>query len=238
MPMKPDRFYFHDALPPRFDSGIEGVTQCPGRSVAQRRHLDAVEYFSGESETQHFACGGFINATRTQIKDLLRVQLPDRRTVTAFDIIGVDFKLGFGVDLGITGEHQIVIAQLRVAVLRLLIDQYAAIEHSTTFAVQHTLELLAADTARNTVLHIQMKVSQLLITHGVQTIQFTCRAFLFEAGVVISSGPGTAKCQRCTLITALRLLRKIQTAQVIRAAAFILYTIVVQRGTLTDSKFR
>ena len=110
--------------------------QFPGRCVAQRRHLDAVEYFTGKSETQHFSRCGFINTTRTQIKDLLRVQLSDGGTVTALDIIGVNFQLGLGVDLGITGEHQIVIGQLCIAVLCLLVDQYAAIEHSTPFAVQ------------------------------------------------------------------------------------------------------
>jgi len=71
---------------------------------------------------QHVGCKGInkntprcrsIHGTGTEIEQRLGIELADGATVRAFNIIGIDLKLRFGIHLGIAGQQQVVVALLR-----------------------------------------------------------------------------------------------------------------------------
>ena len=78
--------------------------------------------------------------------------------MAAFDIIGVDFQCWLGVDFGVARQHQVVIAELRIAALRILVDQDVAVKDRAAPAIENSLELFAAAAIGCAMFHRQVEV--------------------------------------------------------------------------------
>ena len=85
-----------------------------------------------------------VNATRNDIEKGCLVQLADGRTMSAFHIVGVDLELGFGIDLGVGGEQQVLVALRRVGFLRTRLHHDSAMKHRVATVTEHAFVTLAA----------------------------------------------------------------------------------------------
>ena len=82
-----------------------------------------VKHFVGKGKGQHRMPLFWINAAGLEVIKGLILKLPDRRAVRAFDIVGIDFKLRQGVDLGRAAEQQVLVRLDGVGLLCILLDK-------------------------------------------------------------------------------------------------------------------
>ena len=128
---------------------------------ARRAFLHAVQAFACEGEKQQAARGNFVDAARAQIEKRVLFDLADGRAVRALHVVGVDFKLRFGVDLRLIGKQQVAIGLLGVGLLRVLVHDDAAVKDAMCAAVENAVVELAAAAVRLGVLDEHVIVEML-----------------------------------------------------------------------------
>ena len=81
---------------------------------------------------------------RTQIEHLLVVDPPYRRPVTAFHVVGIDFKLRLGIHFRQFTEQQIIVGHLAISFNSVLSDVDQAIEYRPPLIADDRFMQLAA----------------------------------------------------------------------------------------------
>ena len=103
------------------------------------------------------------DAARTQIKKRLVVQLADGRAVGAFDIVGKNLQLRFGVDDGVLREDEIAIGLLGVGFLGVLPDENFAVENAVRAVGQDAVIKFVAFAMRLGVIDDGVMIDQLFV---------------------------------------------------------------------------
>jgi len=102
------------------------------------------------------------DAARTQIKNGFIVQLPDRRAVCAFYVVGVNFQLRLGVRCRVIGEQQVFVRLLGVGLLRDFLDQDPPVKDAPRFVVEDAVKIFVAGAMGLGVLDNHVMVGKLL----------------------------------------------------------------------------
>lgn len=97
-----------------FDKSDEALLE-----VGQR---DAVDDVSHKSNRHHR--DGFLvrDASLTEVKEPVFVELSRRQSVRTLDIVGVDLELGLGVHLGIPAQKEVSVILVRLCLLGIFGD--------------------------------------------------------------------------------------------------------------------
>ena len=91
---------------------------------------------------QDLGCLSFVESPTAQVEERRFIKLTDGCAVTAFDVVSVDFQLGFGVNLGMLRQQQIVISLVRVGAVRSFMDDGLAVPNAATATVEYAAVLL------------------------------------------------------------------------------------------------
>src|SRR5688572_7966190 len=101
------------------------------------------------------------NAARAQIEDEVLVQIAGGRAVSADYVVGIDFELRLGVELGSRRKQQSVARLLAIGLLGVPPDHHLALEHAAGLVVHDALEHFAAQAIRNAVIDDETGVTML-----------------------------------------------------------------------------
>ncbi len=90
--------------------------------VADTFDRDTVEYLLKEAGHDH--ADGFLarQAATASVKDLLVIDSPRRRAVSAAYVVGFDLEAGDRIGTRVLGEHQVIVALIAVGLLRAFVD--------------------------------------------------------------------------------------------------------------------
>src|ERR1019366_1314441 len=99
-------------------AGMQPLQENLFQPGAQRPYLDPVNNVAREGMHQQIARLFPRDAARLHVEDGLLVELANRRTVCATNIVGVNLQLGFGMDGGVFGKNEIPVCLLGVSLLR------------------------------------------------------------------------------------------------------------------------
>ena len=124
--------------------------------------LHTLEAFACEREQQEFSSGNFIDAAGTQVKKGILVDLANGGAVRAFHIVGKYLKLWLGVDLRIVREKQVAVCLLRVRLLRVLVNDNAAMKDAVRPVGQNAVVKLPAAAIRSGMLYKHVVIEVLL----------------------------------------------------------------------------
>jgi len=85
---------------------------CLLEPLPERRDRDAVQDFGAEGISQQVACRDIRQPAALQVEHFFGIELADRRTVRAFDVVSKDLELRLGIDARPAVEQQVA-ARLR-----------------------------------------------------------------------------------------------------------------------------
>src|SRR5262249_61251778 len=102
----------------------------PIHKFANRGIVNTLENLRGESADEDASRSAVADATRPQIKKRFLVQPSDAGAVSAANIVGPDFELWFGVDLGVFRKKQVLTVLHSIGLLGLFSNDNRAIENS------------------------------------------------------------------------------------------------------------
>src|SRR4051794_20186908 len=80
------------------------------------------------------------DAARAKIEQRGLVEIADRRTVRASDVVGIYFQLGLRVDDGAAADYQIAALLARIGLLRALADHHAALKRAVSAIGRNALD--------------------------------------------------------------------------------------------------
>src|SRR5258708_2647607 len=103
----------------------------------------------------------------------------------AFDVVGVNLQLWFGIDGGVVGEQQIFVGLLGVGLLGGLAHEDSAVKNALGFAIEDSVVILVAIAAGLGVLDDHMVVGQLVISSEIQPVEHAFDAFGGQGGADI-----------------------------------------------------
>ena len=102
------------------------------------------------------------------------------RAVTAHHIIGIDLKLGLGVELGGLRQQQTVRRLLAVGLLSVTLDNDLALENAARALVHHAFEQLAAGAFRHPMIDEEARIGMLFAGKEIGTGDLRIRLFAVE----------------------------------------------------------
>ena len=117
------------------------------------------------------------NATRAQVKEGVFVELADGGSVRTLDVVGVDFELGLGVDLGRLREQEILIGLVGVGFLRGLVNVDLAAEDTGGPAAENPLVELVALAVRLGVFDERVIIDVLCPVFDIEAVESGVNAF-------------------------------------------------------------
>ncbi len=96
----------------------------------QRGFVHPRQHRPGKGAGQGAAGLGLRSARASAGRTPRPVELAGRRAVAALHVVGVDFEVGLGIDLGTRGQQQVAVDLARVRLLRADVHDRLAIEHA------------------------------------------------------------------------------------------------------------
>ncbi len=90
--------------------------------------LDPLQDLTCKGVGEYSAGLALANSPGAQVENRHLVQLTDRRTVAALDIISVDLQLWLGVYLGLPGQQEVLVVLFGVGLLRTSLDRDPAMK--------------------------------------------------------------------------------------------------------------
>lgn len=112
--------------------------------VFQGRDADFSDDLGGKRVHKQTARRSLRDAAAPHVEQRLFVQLPHRGAMAALDIVGVDFQIGFGLELGLFGQQQVAVGLIGLGFLRAGFHEHMALEAAGGAVVQNAFEKLAA----------------------------------------------------------------------------------------------
>ena len=86
---------------------------------------------------KNLRCLAPVESASAQVEEGRLIQLANRRTVTAFDVISINFELRFGVDLGFVRQQQVVIRLPGISTIRAPVNDRLAVPDTTAAAIEN-----------------------------------------------------------------------------------------------------
>src|SRR5262249_4473441 len=94
----------------------------------QGGYPDLFGYVEGKGIDQEALCRLFADTAGTQVEQGFFAELPYRRPVAAFYVVGIYFELRLGVDGRLIADDQVVVLLKGIGLLRILVDIDLAVE--------------------------------------------------------------------------------------------------------------
>src|SRR5215469_14860613 len=128
--------------------------------IARRSFLHAIQALASKGQQQEATRGSFVDAAGAKIEKRVLFDLADGGAMRALHIIGINFKLRFGVDLRLIGKKEVAIGLFGVGPLGVFVHDDAPVKNSVGAAVEDAVVELAAATMRLGVLdqHVIVQV--------------------------------------------------------------------------------
>ena len=114
----------------------------------------------------------------------------------AFHIVGINFQLRLGVDLRVVGEQQVAVGLLGVGLLRIFVDDNAAVENAVRVIIQNAVVKLAAAAVRAGVLDEHVIVEMLAAIADEQAVDQALAALAREHRMDVVAHQPAAEQQR------------------------------------------
>ena len=166
----------------------QAIKLFPGGSTP-----NALNNFAGKGMDQHPTGGLGIDAASPQIENGLFIQLTYGGTVCAFDIVGVDLQLGFGIDGGVLGKEQVLVRLLGIRFLGGLLHEDAAMENALGAPLQNAIVIFMAVAVRLGVFDDHVVIGKLFAPGQVKPVQHAFNALRSQGradGVAGKPGAG------------------------------------------------
>jgi hypothetical protein len=156
-----------------------------------------------------FFCLSFRNTTSLQVEKLILVYLTRCGTVAAFYVIGVNFQLGFTVNLRFFAQQKVMVVHLTVCFDGTFVDVNHAVEYAHTIVfADHFVRLMAV-----TVCGLMMKestgIKHLILFRQVQTVHFDLATFGFQYATGVVSDQLTFQKERMAYHAAVTIKRNV-----------------------------
>ena len=120
----------------------------------------------------------------------------------AADVVGKDLELRVGVDDRVVGQHEIAVGLFGVGLLRILVDDDAAVEDRPRRSAENALVKLKAVAVGLCMPHRDVGVRLLFAIGDVEAVEGCNGCFAVENDVDIRSGENAAKRYRLTGVAA------------------------------------
>src|SRR5438045_94709 len=165
--------------------------QMPQQMRADREVLDRFHRLAQKAVDQHSPRLLGRDAARLQIKQRRLVEIADTGAVAAFDVVGVDFELGLGVDDGAPADDQVAAQLVGVGLLRVLAHDDSPLEGAVRAIGRDALDQLAAMPAGNAVVYFGDDVRLVAARGYVGGVKAALRALTrdCDAGLVTQPPP-------------------------------------------------
>jgi hypothetical protein len=146
-------------------------------TIAGGSSFHALDTFAGERQKQQAPCRGFINSSRLQIEKRRLLDLTDGCSVGTLHVVGIDFELRLGIDLGIVRKQQVPVRLLGIRLLRVFVHHDATMEDSMRMSVENTVVELTAAAMRTGVLDMHVVIKMLPSMAHKETVNQALAAF-------------------------------------------------------------
>src|SRR6185503_7030251 len=129
-----------------------------------------LDHFFRKAVSQHVASQRGVDAAALQIEKLVLIELSDRRSMCALDVIRKDFKLRLGIDARFRRKQEILVGLLRVGLLRAMSHENLAVENRSRFAVENALVKLMTGAPRLAMIDDRVRVRVLIAVDHIKSI--------------------------------------------------------------------
>src|ERR1044072_5944651 len=129
---------------------------------SNRINLDLSDYLFRKTIRQQVASQLGPNPTRLQVKELLRIDLPYRRSVRALHVVCINLQLRFRVNARLIRQQEVFIRLHCIGLLRAFADEYLPIEDRPAVAIENSLVELTTVAMRLFVIDYRMRVCVLV----------------------------------------------------------------------------
>src|SRR5690606_38863259 len=110
------------------------------QGLVERRILNRIKQLRDEATHQHGFGLRLGNATAEQIEEAIFIELAAGRTVSADDVVGVDFEFRLGKDFRLIREHEPLMHELCIGLLRVASNDQLALNNGARSALGDRLE--------------------------------------------------------------------------------------------------
>src|SRR5262249_45579404 len=163
------------------------------QSLSHCGNTNRIENLAGETADQDALRLAFSNAPALEVKNGIRVHLPDRRAVETAYVIVSNFELRLGVDLSLLREQQVFAVLDGVRLLSILVNHDRAIEHTFPIPGEHALVEFAAGRVGTEMIDARVIVHKPLSIHDEQPVQRAVCAFTIERDIQVIAYQRSAK---------------------------------------------
>src|SRR5215469_5555689 len=156
------------------------VEHFPGQNLPDFGGFDSLQYLITKRVHHQRPRCCLVYAPRSHIKDGFLVDMADRRSVAALDVVGQYLELGLGINLGVRRQQQVLVALLRVSLLCVFSDNYGTIENACRPAGENPLVILPAAAVRPGMVDQGVVVDMLSVSLDIQPIKLAISALAVE----------------------------------------------------------
>jgi len=144
--------------------------------------------FAGKPERQQATRVGKGQTPTAEVKDFVFVKLSNRCAMATLDIIGKDFKLGFGVHPRLFRQQKVFVRGRGVGVLGAVADKHPSVENSMRLLIKDALVKHFTGAVGNGVIDRDVSICKLLSTDDLKTIEPAFTPFIQKPGVDVLPG--------------------------------------------------
>ena len=170
-----------------------------------------------------------IDAARTEIKDLLVIELADAGPVRAFHVVCVNLQLRLGIDYGVVGQEQSSIGLLSIGLLCVLMDDHFAVEHAVGSPIEDALVQFVARAPRLGVIDPRVMIDQLVSCRDIKPVQRGLAILRLHDHVQVGSSKFSAVADGVRRVLAAPALLNLDRGNVARFVAITLEAAMIER---------
>ena len=206
--------------------------------IAQLWKIHAVQAFIGKRQQEHMPCRCFSQTARTQVEQRIIIKLADRRAVRTLHVIGVNFKLRFGIDLRVVRKQQVAVGLLGVSLLRVFVNDDAPMKHTVRLAIQNAVVKLAAIAMRTGMLHQHVVIHVLATVSHKKAIDQAFASLTREHRMYVVAHQRSAQEQRVRSHIRVASLLDAQSRKVVSLIAFTNDHVVRHMSVVSSDQLR
>ena len=138
------------------------------------------QHLLNKSGNQQMSRRSLIKTARAQEEQSVFVQLANRRTMRASDVISVDFQFGLGIHFRPVRQHHGAGLHLRINMLRVLAHNHLALKYAARRVVEHIIGGCVAARIGRLMVNFIGEIGMVFIATQHRAVQFRMRALGHE----------------------------------------------------------
>lgn len=215
------------------ESGLEQSLE----SFADRFDSDTVEDVACKCRNEHPLGGVMTDSARSQIEERLLIELANRCTMGAFNVVRIDLELGLGVDACLLGKDKIAIGLFGIGFLGVLSHEDLAIEHAFGVAIEDPIVVLVAVAKGFGMIDEGMMIDMLAAMHKIESVHGTLGVFGAENRLNVVARQAGPRGDRVREEIRVAALLDLNHRHVKGVGIFVLKLAVFQDGTVLKKDF-